>query len=207
VSVKRIRLTPRKRPVQARSHFTVDAILIATGRVLLSDGFEAMTTNRVAEVAGVSVGSLYQYFPGKESLVASLFVRQREEQLEAFTMKLVERALEPLPVIARAIAEAFVEHYAVDPKLYVAVLELADHLGAWRKTLEIDDDAIRLMVDLLDERSDEMGRANPEVAAWMSITMADRVVRDAAIRQPQLLEDGTVTDELTAALLGYLKPG
>ncbi len=65
------RLTPRKEPSQERSRDTVEAMLEATRRLLASGGFEALNTNEVAEVAGVSVGSLYQYFPSKESLVTA----------------------------------------------------------------------------------------------------------------------------------------
>ena len=69
---------PRKPPHQARAKATVDAILDATARILAEDGFEAVNTNRVAEVAGVSVGSLYQYFPNKGSLVGAVAVRHTE---------------------------------------------------------------------------------------------------------------------------------
>jgi len=57
----------RRRPKQNRAHQTVDAILDAVVRVLKREGFKAVTTSRVAEVAGVSIGSVYQYFPGQAS--------------------------------------------------------------------------------------------------------------------------------------------
>src|SRR3546814_9174202 len=63
---------PRKLPRQERSKATVEAILIAATQVLIEDGYERATTARVAERAGVSVGSLYQYFPNKEALVGTL---------------------------------------------------------------------------------------------------------------------------------------
>ena len=62
-------LKPRKTPVQARSEATVDAIFKATIQVLLSDGERRLTTTRVAERAGVSVGTMYQYFPHKQALL------------------------------------------------------------------------------------------------------------------------------------------
>ena len=62
----------RKTASQERSRATVDAILEATARILIKEGFDKASTNRVAEVAGVSVGSLYQYFPSKDALVAAL---------------------------------------------------------------------------------------------------------------------------------------
>src|SRR5213082_1988183 len=68
----RPRTIPRKRPRQDRSKATVDAILTATARILMADGYDRASTNRIALAAGVSVGSLYQYFPSKEALVAAL---------------------------------------------------------------------------------------------------------------------------------------
>ncbi|MCW7541777.1 TetR/AcrR family transcriptional regulator, partial [Aquabacterium sp. A7-Y] len=68
-------LTPRKKPLQARSSRTVEAIFDASIQVLIDGGIERVTTTRVAERAGVSVGSLYQYFPNKQSLLAALLER------------------------------------------------------------------------------------------------------------------------------------
>ena len=72
---RRPRTTPRKKPRQERSVATVDAILDATARVLCTTGYDRASTNRIALAAGVSVGSLYQYFPSKEALVAALAAR------------------------------------------------------------------------------------------------------------------------------------
>lgn len=69
----------RKPPRQVRSQVTVEAIVEASARVFVEEGFESATTNRIAEVAGVSVGSLYQYFPNKESLVRALLIRHLAE--------------------------------------------------------------------------------------------------------------------------------
>lgn len=67
------RTRPRKLPKQERSRVTVEAILDATALVLVREGYDRASTKRVAGVAGVSIGSLYQYFPNKESLVAALY--------------------------------------------------------------------------------------------------------------------------------------
>jgi AcrR family transcriptional regulator len=71
-------LAPRKRPLQARSQQTVDILLEAATRILERDGLAGFTTNAVAERAGVSIGSLYQYFPNKDALAVALI--QREQQ-------------------------------------------------------------------------------------------------------------------------------
>mgnify|MGYP003597153915 FL=1 len=66
---------PRKEPKQSRARVTVEAILEATAHILTEGGYDALTTNHVAKRAGVSIGSLYQYYPSKEALVGELMDR------------------------------------------------------------------------------------------------------------------------------------
>src|SRR3569832_1710302 len=88
---------PRKKASQERSRATVDVLVEATARVLVKEGFDRASTNRIAEQAGVSIGSLYQYFPSKEALVAALVERHIEtmsEALEAEMHALVDAPLD-----------------------------------------------------------------------------------------------------------------
>src|SRR6202167_6846461 len=93
---KRPPTSPRKKPRQQRSQATVECILDATARVLCTTGYDRASTNRVAMAAGVSVGSLYQYFPSKEALVAALVDRHVEQMTSLVTRKLAEVASAPL---------------------------------------------------------------------------------------------------------------
>ncbi len=77
------RSTPRKAPKQARSQATVDAIVEAAARILEERGHEGFSTNAVAEKAGVSVGSLYQYFPRKDALIGALILRETRALVES----------------------------------------------------------------------------------------------------------------------------
>jgi AcrR family transcriptional regulator len=78
---------PRKLPQQERSRIAVEAILEATTRILTEEGYEKANTNRIAERAGVSIGSLYQYFPNKESLMTALMVQHSDEIVELVESK------------------------------------------------------------------------------------------------------------------------
>lgn len=100
-------LAPRKSPRQARSAATVEAIRTATIQVLLAEGVARLTTTRVAERAGVSVGTMYQYFPHKEALLFAL-VREKVEAI-ARAMEAAAQALagRPLMAIADGLAEAW----------------------------------------------------------------------------------------------------
>lgn len=82
----------RKRPQQARSQITVDYILSAAARLLEQDGYDGTNTNRIAETAGISVGSLYQYFPSKDAIINELFEREHRRYLDSIDTRLAEAA-------------------------------------------------------------------------------------------------------------------
>src|SRR6185369_17163863 len=100
-----VRTTPRKRPRQDRSRATVDSILEATARVLVKRGFDGLTTNLVAETAGVSVGSLYQYFPNKEALVSALIEKHVEDLTALCLAELTRVAHLPVGEAIRSVVE------------------------------------------------------------------------------------------------------
>src|SRR5689334_8463633 len=90
---------PRKLARQDRSKATVEALLGGTARVLVRDGYDRASTNRIAEAAGVNISSLYQYFPSKEALVAALIDRHLEEVFAVLGQKIAEAAGEPFPIV------------------------------------------------------------------------------------------------------------
>src|SRR5215218_7755453 len=94
---------PRKLPTQDRSKETVEAILQATALVLKREGYDRASTRRVA---GVSGGSLYQYFPNKESLVVALYNRHLRELISMFESRFEESVRAPLPEAIRGLVGA-----------------------------------------------------------------------------------------------------
>src|ERR1700691_69956 len=115
---KRPPTSPRKKPRQQRSQATVECILDATARVLCTTGYDRASTNRIAMSAGVSVGSLYQYFPSKEALVAALVERHVAQMTSLVKGKLAEVATAPLEVAVRTMIDSMFEAHAVDPRLH-----------------------------------------------------------------------------------------
>jgi len=111
VATSRSAVEPRKRPVQERSRDTVDRILSAAARIFDEDGYRRTTTNRVAEAAGVSVGSLYQYFPNKDALLVALAERHVDEITAAFDDRLaqLDRAAPGIGEVLRSLLELSVE--------------------------------------------------------------------------------------------------
>src|ERR1700722_2278568 len=120
---------PRKTPIQARSTLTVEAISEATIQVLLSHGTERLTTTRVAARAGVSVGTLYQYYPNKRSLLFAV-LEHHLENVAAQVEAACERACQqPLAEMIQEMVEAFVDAKMKRADVSVALYKVAADVG------------------------------------------------------------------------------
>src|ERR1700756_2675525 len=112
--MKKTRIFPRKEPRQQRSESLVHYILDGATRVFSSLGYTQATTNKIAEVAGVSIGSLYQYFPGKDAIVHALVKGRITTQMKNLDRILSESQLDPLATLIenliRMIAEPMFEN-------------------------------------------------------------------------------------------------
>ncbi|WP_342380110.1 TetR/AcrR family transcriptional regulator [Myxococcus stipitatus] len=194
----------RKQPSQTRSKALVDALIQTTARVLLRDGWQALTTNRIARDAGVSVGSLYQYFPNKEALLLALIERIADEM----TDRLIEvgSALRDAPVEEGivTIVRAALDVSRRDAPLYRAVLVELPRQGA----LELFERVNRRLADALTEwlvaRRDELEVVDPSLTAHVLVTSLDALTDHALLFHPELLESPRFEQELHALVSGYL---
>jgi AcrR family transcriptional regulator len=119
----------RKEPRQARSKATVDAIVQAGARVLGDQGWAGFTTNKVAEVAGVSIGSLYQYFPDKLSLIEAVRSHHFDDVL-----RVIHKAMDrekPMRQFAEALVDGMIDAHLEHPALHRVMLdEVPGHADA-----------------------------------------------------------------------------
>jgi AcrR family transcriptional regulator len=118
------KVKPRKEASQERAKVTVDSIVQAAGILLKESGLKGLTTNKIVEKAGVSIGSLYQYFPGKEAILAVLLERQFKKDLKKFKVKLEEITPDKYS-LKEGIQEAvdfFMVDYSKQSKVYKELL-------------------------------------------------------------------------------------
>src|SRR5271154_4676106 len=123
-------LEARKTPVQARSTTTVEAIFEATVQVLLRDGADRLTTTRVAERAGVSVGTLYQYYPNKHSLLFAVIERHFYRVIEAVESACEQHHHQPLDTMVEAVIQAFIDAKLERKDVSVALYAVGSELNA-----------------------------------------------------------------------------
>lgn len=200
-------VSPRKQPIQARSQATVDAILRATIRVLTKEGFDRTSTNKVARTAGVSVGSLYQYFPSKEALVMELVERHHRQMIGILFERLAEVEAVALPRAIRTVVEALVSAHDQDMVLHRIVVEELPRMGKWGELMRaIEARATPAVRAYLEARKGELRVTDLDAATFVLVTgvqaLTDRVV---------FVEDGETQARLVSAacdmLTAYLVAG
>lgn len=201
---RQLKTTPRKRPRQTRSKVTVDVILAATARVLVRLGFDGLTTNAVAEAAGVSIGSLYQYFPNKQALVAALIERRLDDKNAQTLSELVRVAQLPLAEAVRAMIELTIATYRDAPALSRVLIEQVPRVGRMARIQELHESTLTLVTALLTARKDELAIRDPEMAAFVLVSAIEAIAQRAALFHPSRLADPGLIDEATAMVTRYL---
>jgi AcrR family transcriptional regulator len=201
---RQVKTTPRKRPRQARSKATVDTILQASARVLVKRGFDGFTTNEVATTAGVSIGSLYQYFPNKEALVAALVIGHVEEMSAAILSELTRVAQLPMAQAVRAVIELTIRAHAIDPELHQVLTAQVPRVGRLAKLRELDAITHRMVAGMLAARRSELAIRDPEVASFVLVSAIEAIVHRAVLFSPERLRDPRLVDEACALVTRYL---
>jgi len=195
---------PRKAPTQARAQATVEAILAATKKVLVRDGYEAASTNRVAEVAGVSIGSLYQYFPSKEALLAELIQRHMSRMFEVMATTAQQGETSSIEQAARTIIRAVFAAHRVNPKLHRVLVEQMARLGTLETLDAFEAQTQALAEQFLASHRAELRPRNVKLAARAAILAVRGVTLWTLLRSPEQLADEEFIDEITDMVTRYL---
>jgi AcrR family transcriptional regulator len=196
--------TARKTPRQERSQATVTAILDATARVLVQTGYDRASTNRIAVAAGVSVGSLYQYFPSKEAIVAALVERHISEMNAVIRGKLVELANEDLRTAVREMVRAMLDAHLVDPKLHKVLMEQVPRTGRLERVLGVEKEMTALVGAYLAARKRELRCKDLEVAAFLLVNTVEGVTHAATLHHAGEVAIDGLARELTDMIMRYI---
>ena len=199
---------PRKSATQKRSRATVEALLDATARVLTKEGYDRASTNRIAAIAGVSVGSLYQYFPNKEALVAALVARHNREMLDLLRDALKEVASLDLATAIAKLVRAAVDAHRVDPALHRVFDEQVPRMGQLAKIEALQGETFRLVRSYLEERRDEVSVRDLDSATSILVTTVEALTHQFVIHRPDAhaRDRDRFIDEVTRLVVGYLMP-
>jgi AcrR family transcriptional regulator len=192
----------RRRPQQARSRARIGHVLDAAETLLIREGAEALTTTRIAEAAGASIGSLYQYFPDKGAIIDAL-ARRYLDEFERLMDELAERAsAERWEDPAGTLVDAYAERYRMEPG-YRALWfgrHLTEELRAAdrRNKQALADGVRRILVALGVARDDEQLR----VSCRAAVLTADALLQEAFRARPD--GEAALLEEAKAILRGHL---
>ncbi len=200
--------TPRRTPRQRRSQETVEVILQATAQVLAEQGYAKASTNRIAKRAGVSVGSLYQYFPNKDALFHALIERHVHAQNASFSQLFSVSLASPPRELIRQAVRALVASHRVQPELHVLLISQLGGLEQAAELLSLDTRAIQALEAYFRAQSSALRpMKDPRLVAEVIVFAVEAVVHRSLMQSPTKLDDPAVEEELLRLVSGYLLPG
>ncbi|MGV2454619.1 TetR/AcrR family transcriptional regulator [Acinetobacter seifertii] len=189
---------PRKRPRQARSMATFEAILEAAARILESLGFAGFNTNAVAELAGVSIGSLYQYFPSKDALIVELIRRERAKLSNHIVEAIQHHAAADLKEKQKLIIHAAVQHQLSRPQLARTLEFASEFIGKDIEESELQHELETIISNLFMH----FGISHAQTAAQDVIALSKGMINAAGIAGESDLND--LQQRVEKAVFGYL---
>jgi AcrR family transcriptional regulator len=175
--------------------------LQAATDILIRQGASRLTTNRIADRAGVNIASLYQYFPSKHAIIAELRRRHGAEARAAVRRVLVERRGGDLEATVRALVSMGVAAHAVNPELHRVFTEELPPLQY--SDIAAEDASLFAEFRGLLTRS-ATGLKDPDLTMWTVATVANAVLHRAVVERPDELSNGSIVDELVTLLVRYV---
>jgi AcrR family transcriptional regulator len=196
----------RRKPVQRRSIQTVDAIVEAAAQVFQSHGYAAGTTNRIAERAGVSIGTLYQYFPDKDAILVALVERHLQQGTQVIAPLIGGLIQEPpaVRIALERILHALLELHRDQPMLHRILFEEAPRPTELQEKLDATSDMATGAVAAYLRLRPELTVSDPLLAAQIVVQVAESVTHGLVIHPRTNVDPGTYTNEAVAMLERYL---
>jgi AcrR family transcriptional regulator len=198
---------PRKTASQQRSRVTVDALVEATARILVTEGFDKASTNRIAEVAGVSVGSLYQYFPSKEALVAAVVERHQREIMQLVRGELAEVSAQPVDKAVRKLVAAAVKAHRANPRLHRVLAEQIPRVGKLERLETFSRENFALFRNYLEGHRGELRIDDLDLASFVCVTAIEALTHNAVLHHSRTFSAEAMEaliDEGTSLVTRYL---
>jgi AcrR family transcriptional regulator len=199
-------LRPRKQPLQARSRDTVDVILRAAARLLAAKGYAATTTNHIAEHAGVSIGSLYEYFPNKDALLVALM----DAHLRQGEAIMAQAAGETLPHgddverVVRGFVRAMVDFHARDRALHRVLFEEAPLPPRIRRRLAALEQQVTDWVEAWLRAHPGVTRRDPHLAAAVVVQAVEGLTHKLVVYGERDEDIDAYLAEMVTLVTAYL---
>ncbi|ORB28875.1 TetR family transcriptional regulator [Nocardia brasiliensis ATCC] [Mycolicibacterium parafortuitum] len=184
----------------------VERILDAGQQVLITHGYDGASTNRIAETAGISPGSLYQYFPNKDAIAGAVIDRYSDQLAAQVAANVTERLTQPAPDYVRESIAALLDALDVHPEFLRAVMEQTPRLGGAGKLLAFEQRIGELTLAYLTINNKQVREDAPlHTASWMLVRMVEHLCVRYILDRPPIPRERFL-DEITLMSLNYLRP-
>ncbi len=198
------RIKPRKQPRQVRAELTRQRILTAAAHIFAEFGYAAGTTNRIAERARISIGSLYQYYPNKDAILAELLTRHLDGDQAAATLRRHKEAKEPLETVIREFVRTVIDNHLDDPQLLRIMIEQAPRSGeVLERVTGLEWEMIGDLRELFDGHPEVRVR-DKDTAARLVASTVELTVHQL-IAAPGSIDTTRLENELVTMITGYLR--
>lgn len=195
---------PRKKPNQKRSHVTFDAILEASAQLLAELGYAGTTTNGIAERAGVSIGSLYEYFPGKDAIFAALKTRLDSETFASVLQQVENVEGKDPETFLRAVLESRI-HAALERPELESLLHDEIPASVFEAQNETKFSAFDSGMRAFVARHPEAIRIKSlDAAMRLGTVVVELTVRHCAASQPEMLRDPAVVESFVDMMVRWI---
>jgi len=193
----------RKTPQQARSREMVERIIAAGREVLVADGYDAFSTNRVAAAAGISPGSLYQYFPNKAAIIDVVVDRYSERTAELVAAAMSDRLGGVGLKVVRDIVDALLTALEADRALLRVVSEELPVARSRARRDALERRVSEIASTYLLARPEHGRRPRPTVATWVTVLAIENLAIRWVLDQPPIERDQLI-EEIVALVGSYL---
>ena len=174
---------PRK-PQQERARETVEAILAAATHILVRKGYTRTTTNEIAATAGVSVGSLYQYFPSKDAIAVELLRRNRERLSARIATRVAQMSESTFPSVVHTLVSTLLDDDEIDINLRRVLIERVVRTPARAEAPAFEESVESLIASALRAYETQIGIDDCDLAAFVLVRAVLAVVQSAVVDSP-----------------------
>lgn len=194
----------RKNHKQPRANFTIEALYEATAQLLEDKKTKNISTNKIAEKAGYSIGTLYRYFPNKEKLMITMAYHERDKVLKQIEAALAEVEKEPLDILIRRVVKiligAFSGRRMIRKHLMVAVFKS----GHFNVFMDAQDEIVHYIIHQMERLSHEaIRKPSPEIGYILSRSVMG-VIRSMVMEESQRWNDPLIEEELVYLIKRYI---
>jgi AcrR family transcriptional regulator len=183
----------------------VEVILEAAARVFVRSGYPRATTNRIAEAAGISVGSLYQYFPSKDAIAVELLRRYRATLVNLVLRHLEQVEESTLESVVRALVGAVLRAEGIDPALHRVLIEQVLRTSARGEIVGFEEAIEKVLSDAIRGARGRLFERDPDMTAFVVVRAVLGTVHSAVVDRPSV-NGPALVDELTRLIVRFLAP-